>query len=326
MKKKLLSLIVLVLICCIMATMLPGCGEDKSDNGPVLYQIGPDWATLMMGYIIKTSNDKYIVIDGGAAGGMSSYIHTKLQEITGKDVPEVEAWFLTHLHGDHVMEFYDMATYYVPELSDITINNVYFNFPSEKFMKSSEGGQYAHLHKLVKNSYNTFMGEGEYEKINGKNVFEGDSFYIDDVKVDILLTVSDEEKEKNINDTSLIFRLTIADQTILFLGDAGVAEGARLLEKYGSELKSDIVQMAHHGQGGVDRDVYEAINPTVCLWPSPSWVFNNINGNLQTLVVRQWMMDMGVKYHYVSGLDYTTSMSFPVDFSKLEERDITPAS
>lgn len=324
MRKKLLSLVVLVLVCCIITTLIPGC-RDEEKKHPVLYQIGPDTITLMMSYVIKTANDKYIVIDGGAAGGKSSYMHAELQKITGQEVPEIEAWILTHMHGDHVMEFCDIATYYDPEFEDIKVKNVYFNFPSERFMKSSEGGDCYNIYKKVKKSYDMFMGEGEYDKINGKNVFEGDSFYIDDVKFDILLTVTDEEKEYNINDTSLIFRVTMEDQTVLFLGDAGVAEGARLLEKYGSELKSDFVQMAHHGQGGVDRDVYEAIDPTVCLWPSPKWVFNNINGNLQSLVVRQWMMDMGVKYHYVTGLDLTTTLEFPVDFTKLEERDISPA-
>lgn len=323
MKKKILNLIVLALVICLSISVIPGCKEEKKD-GPVLYQLGPDTDMLMMGYVIKTTNDKYIVIDGGSAGGSEGYILNALQDITGQEIPEIEAWFLSHLHDDHVMEFCDLARYYVPEFADIKINNVYFNFPSEKFMKKTEGGNYAFIRDRVAESYDTFLGEGEFEKTNGKNVFEGDTIYIDDVKIDILLTVTDEEKETNINDTSLIFRVTMADQTVLFLGDAGVAEGKRLLEKYGEDLKSDFVQMAHHGQGGVDKDVYEAINPTVCLWPAPRWVFNNINGNLQSFTVRQWMIDIGVKYHVVSGIDFTQSFEFPVDFSKLEERDITP--
>ena len=125
-------------------------------------------------------------------------------------------------------------------------------------------------------------------------------------------------------DTSLIFRATIDNQTVMFLGDAFIPEGNRLLEKYGKNIKSDIVQMAHHGQNGVDKDVYETIKPKLCLWPSPQWVFDNINGNLRTLEVREWMIDIGVKHHVITGWQGTQTLVFPVDFDSMGEVDIKP--
>ena len=59
------------------------------------------------------------------------------------------------------------------------------------------------------------------------------------------------------------------------LNDTSVWSGAKLLKTYGKKLKSDVVQMAHHGQAGADKDVYEAIDASIRLWPVPFWVWQN---------------------------------------------------
>ena len=72
-----------------------------------------------------------------------------------------------------------------------------------------------------------------------------------------------------------------------------------------SELDSDIVQMAHHGQYGVTKEVYQIISPKICMWNTPQWLWDNDGGggyntgNYKTLEVRSWMEEMGVKANYV---------------------------
>ena len=97
-----------------------------------------------------------------------------------------------------------------------------------------------------------------------------------------------------------------SDKTVMFLGDLGWDAGAKLLSMHGEKLKSDIVQMAHHGQNGVERDVYEAIAPSACIWCTPLWLWNNDAGKgynthvFKTIIVRGWMDELGVKEHYVA--------------------------
>ena len=63
--------------------------------------------------------------------------------------------------------------------------------------------------------------------------------------------------------------------------------------------------MSHHGQSGVDKDVYETIQPEICLWPTPEWLWNNNpgsgynTGNWTTLETRKWVEDLKVKTNYV---------------------------
>ena len=50
----------------------------------------------------------------------------------------------------------------------------------------------------------------------------------------------------------------------VFLGDLARAGGAQLMADHDlSALKCDIVQLAHHGQNGVDYEVYKALRPSV---------------------------------------------------------------
>ena len=292
----------------------------ETELSPVLYQIAADQNMLQNCYLIKTRNGKYILIDGGGAGSTNTnYLANALRELTGTTQIEIEAWFLSHMHDDHVTEFVLLSQH---PRAKVTVNNVYMNFPSREFMNTSEQGRFGYLYDDIQGAYDHFIGEGEFAKTNGKTAFTGDVIDIDGVKIEILMTVTDEETEGNINDTSMIFKVTIEGQTILFLGDAYIHEGNRLLAQYGENLKCDMVQMAHHGQNGVTKEVYQAINPTLCLWPTPIWVFENNSGIYQTDEVRSWMADMGVKYHVIAGEHLTTSLTFPVDFNALEEYSI----
>lgn len=68
----------------------------------------------------------------------------------------------------------------------------------------------------------------------------------------------------------------------------------------------DIVQMSHHGQNGVGYEVYKALNPKICLWPTPQWLWDNDKGNgpgtgpWTTQETRNWMVRLGIKEYYVT--------------------------
>ena len=67
----------------------------------------------------------------------------------------------------------------------------------------------------------------------------------------------------------MVIKMDINKKTVIFLGDTGVESGKKLLDTEKEKLKADIVQMAHHGQSGAEKEVYENISPSICLWPTP---------------------------------------------------------
>lgn len=108
-----------------------------------------------------------------------------------------------------------------------------------------------------------------------------------------------------INNSSMVYMVDTGEKKILFLGDMGDMGGRYLLKMAGDRLKADIVQMAHHGQNGVDKEVYKAVAPGLCLWPTPQWLWDNDNGGgydsgpWRTLETRKWIEDLKIEQNYV---------------------------
>lgn len=272
-----------------------------------LYQLAPENGSLMQSYVIKTQNGKLIVIDGGIDGyGLNNppYMPAALRAISGVSAGEyfeVEAWFLSHAHKDHIYELSKMMAEYSAD-SNYKINNIYFDFPDFGTPQYPYQNGDMEISKIRENmnKYGEIIGanvkEGStyYDDLNGAvinadSVSKGLSFEIDGVRIDVLQTWSPEEITGNVNDTSIVLRVWVGGQSILFLNDLGNNGGRRLLDTYGEELKSDIVQMAHHGQDGVNKDVYDAIDAKVHLWPTPIWVWKNENKTYQIDEVREWL-------------------------------------
>ena len=287
--------------------------EPKQTGTVKLYQLVPETSSLMMSYVIITPAGKVVVIDGGIDGtGVESktYLQAAIRAILGLDEDgyfEVEAWFLSHEHRDHYYELAKMLNEY-NENSNYKINNFYFDFPDigVEWDSAAGAGDYdverlAKLKKGFDNYYkvNAFAGikgadipedkyippDGAenyyYDLINGavinaESIDKGLCIDVDGVKFDILFTWWKEAKY--VNSTSVIIRMVYGDHSVLFLADCASDEGKKLLEKYEPEqLKSEYVQMGHHGQGGPDKEFYDAIDATNSkrLWPTPAWVWND---------------------------------------------------
>lgn len=268
------------------------------------------------------------------------YLYAFLQKVTGKSVPHVDAWFFTHNHYDHYGAFQGIANLYPNGITVDTIYhryptaeeiNTYFSgdkpadrvtalsyIPNAaKKLKNAEGGavRFVTLSSLISGGCNSTLD-------------------FDEVHIDVLLTCEDLFREcdtdtakysgtlansaypafsnktlkqlvsTNFNESSTVFRMTVPGKSILVTGDAAFACGV-VLQKYHKagyyDLKSDVVQVAHHGQQGLQKAVYTLVDADVALWPSPSWVYNAAQSatNVRTYYARQWFKEWGTT-NYVS--------------------------
>ena len=62
--------------------------------------------------------------------------------------------------------------------------------------------------------------------------------------------------------------MKIAGQTIMWLGDTCDVASDIVCDMYGSYLKSDMVQVAHHGYNGATEEFYALISPKFAFWPT----------------------------------------------------------
>lgn len=267
--------------------------EKKCFAGVKLYQLAPENLSLTEAYVFRTANGKLIVIDGGIDGfgkEKEPYLPAALRAIVGAkegEYFEVEAWFLSHAHTDHFYELSKMLNNYT-EQSNFKIKNFYFDFPPFGTSEyPSKGDSVNELEALKKgfaryaqvNGIAVKSGSTAYDDLNGAvidraAIERGLEFSVDGIRIEVLQTW-DASDGDFINCNSLVLRARIGDQSVLFLNDLGAPAGERLLRRYGSALKSDFVQTAHHGQNGVQREVYDAIGGRYYLWTTPLWVWNN---------------------------------------------------
>ncbi|MBQ4630588.1 MAG: MBL fold metallo-hydrolase [Clostridia bacterium] len=266
--------------------------SDEEENAEMnsLFMLKSATDTICNSFVIK-SGDSVIVVDGGFESE-SEVLYSKIKELGGK----VDFWFLSHLHDDHVGAFCEIMEKYGDEIS---VGNVCFKFPSKDLIAQYESGSNVGYDDKINNIVDKY-------NINVVTPQQGDVYEYGEVSINVIYVPDFNIHANFLNNTSVIIRIDSANDRVMFLGDMGVEAGQDMLSIVPeSELKSNYVQMAHHGQNGVDKPVYEAIAPEYCFWGTPTWLWDNVGsggfntGTYKTLIVRQWMSDLGVKKNYV---------------------------
>ena len=253
---------------------------------------------------------------------------------------EVDAWFLSHAHTDHIYELakilnaykegegsatltYSGTEYQIPYDTNFYIKNFYFDFPYQEEASTNNWKDVSKsaLNDLI-NGFNIYAetceieyeGDRYYDVVNRsvvsqKKIKDGINIEVDGVNIQVLQTW--DKEDGNANDNSLILKATVGGQSLLFLNDAGVASGKRLIKTYGGEyLESDVVQLGHHGQNGPNQAFYNAINLSsktnkTRLWAANSFVWNDDGSSslLATTDVREWIFGSGEKFTPTDGRD-----------------------
>lgn len=215
--------------------------------------------------MIRLSDGRFIMIDGGVAskGFADKIYNTMVAQSGGQKHVTVAAWFFSHAHNDHVGGFQAICSYYSEY---VTIENVFYNFPSSSTARAMESGTVSEMSKVKENLAKYYPDT----KIN--KVHMGDLYRIADATVEVFYTPEEYLKEgrtlsqsRNFNETSLIFSVDIGGQRIMFLGDAQEICNNETASRFGSLLKSDFVQVAHHGGVGGTAEIYAAVNAQVAL-------------------------------------------------------------
>ena len=70
------------------------------------------------------------------------------------------------------------------------------------------------------------------------------------------------------NNTSLVFTVTINDTKAIMLGDCGPLASPIVTKAYGDYIKSDYIQVAHHGYTGATVELNQLIDADVIMWPA----------------------------------------------------------
>ena len=267
-------------------TIKTTASTSASDVGE-LWMLGSTTGAQNLSIVIKSPHGKLIVVDGGWEADAE-----KLSSLILQQGGKVDAWLITHPHEDHVGALCAILN---DTSRKIKIEKIYCSLATPDWYRQVSPTGAGIADQLL--SAFTKLPVGTVTN----NIGRGTEINIDDVNIRVLNNRG-VYTYNGVNNSSMVYKIRVSGQSILILGDLAYDGGKDLIKTCtAAELKSDIVQMAHHGQQGIDQDAYALIAPTTCLWPTPAWLWNNDNGGgvgsgpWGTLTTRAWMDALGVK-------------------------------
>lgn len=256
-------------------------------GGASLTMLNSQSESQMLSAIIQTSQGNLIVVDGGL-GADGDYLKNQILARGG----HVSAWLITHPHGDHVGALYKiLQDEAAGNPSGITIDGIYYSFADRDWYSLHDKDEVTMAHSII----GTLEGLPESML---HTVSKGQTIQVDDATILVMNDRYELGSDKG-NNAGIVYKVYVNGKSILFLGDLAEEGGNRLLADVGAELlKSDIVQMAHHGQNGVGEAVYKAIDPEICLWPTPKWLWESAGNRYRIAETKNWISRLHAQKHY----------------------------
>ena len=214
-----------------------------------------------MSYVYRLADGSFLVIDGGHGNEACA---DRLYQFLRKQASDPEsivvaAWIFTHDHDDHVGFFSSFARKYHQE---VAVERFLFNFPSSSQLTSSAG---TGIGGQVKGSIKSYYPNAVRHKVHS-----GQIYYVRNATVRILFGLESMQPHNltYYNNTSIVFQVEAEGVKTLFLGDCGEDESRGLTSTYSaSTLKSDILQVAHHGINGCDSSLYDRVAASYAFLP-----------------------------------------------------------
>lgn len=178
------------------------------------------------GILIKTPDGKTILVDSGPAEAQEKFISF----LKSKSVQEIEYAFFTHPHADHIGNAERV-------LKEFKVKNVYMPDAT-----------------TTTKTFTNMLNELEKQKdIKVTQAKAGQKISIGEVKIDILSP--SKSKYSDLNEYSIVFKLTYKEKSILFTGDAYIANEKEMIAA-GYDLKADILKVGHHGSDSSTSDEF----------------------------------------------------------------------
>ncbi len=267
-------------------------------------------------FVLQLKNGHFILCDGGRAEDLE-YLLTYLESLVPKgEKPVVEAWLITHPHGDHASLFNSFVnnwTYaeriYVEEIVMDTYNNDVSTRMGVTSVSLAVRTAAEKLHSTDGGHPNVYRPQA------------GQKYYFEDIRIDVMQTMIQCPEEswyrwsENLNEFSTWFMFNIEGQRYLNIGDADFGAMRSAMRTYDSEdFEMDIMAVSHHGIN-VHNEFTDFIKVNTLLYPNfgiygsfqegQSW-----GGSWQASVTRNEYLHKSVLESY-SFIDGTVVLTFP---------------
>lgn len=190
--------------------------------------------------LIQLPTGETILIDSGDRGAPTVGLLRKY------GVKQIDLAIGTHPHADHIGEMVDiMRAFKVKEFWDAGLNT-------------------------GKATYANLLEEVDRQGLTFTMPRRGDTRKIGDALIEVL-NPGPKLDDRNVNNSSIVVRLTFGSKRFLFTGDAEIDKSEKvssaweeMLQAGAAGLRADLLKAAHHGShNGTTAEILDAVRPSI---------------------------------------------------------------
>lgn len=213
------------------------------------------WPAAGMGYVFVTDSGRLLVIDGGETERDAETLVSLLEEKSDGH-PTVDLWIISHAHGDHYGALEIVAK--TPALRErLTVSKICACTDIPVSFPENDQARIAAIPGLLGCTQVT--------------PHAGDVLTVDNLEIRMLYTWEDDPKLADVtsfNRLSLIFTVTGPEHRMMVIGDSTSTGPSVVRDRTDPTLlKSDFLQLAHHGLDGGNIGFYRLVDPITVLIP-----------------------------------------------------------
>lgn len=225
--QKLLLYIPLVLLAVWTWSPLARAAQAKKEYSATFFDVGQGDAAL-----VRTDGLAFLIDTGPLWGDFSAAEAVVIPSLQNMGVERLDGVFLSHMDVDH-------AAGLAPLLRNMAVKHIYCRESAADSLRSR---------------YNVPVA----------TLCAGDSVAFPGGGIIVLAPPGSSPDGPTENSRSLVFRLTIGANGILFPGDID-PEGQRASLPWGGRLSAAILKVPHHGASGLDADFLLAVRPKIAV-------------------------------------------------------------
>ena len=195
-------------------------------------------------------------------------LYTFMKERTpGGGNPQV-TWMITHADPDHILL---PARFFKDYAGKFDLNTIVYNFPNLYNIGLGESAGSTNDPMIMTSYAENFLYQAtkHYPDVKHYVYHTGEKIYLPGGEVEFLFTAGEDlwpSAMPWMNHTSGVWRFTLEGKTIMITGDAEKSICNQMVGVFGDYLKSDILQVNHHGANGATLPFYRKIAPIMCFW------------------------------------------------------------
>lgn len=251
-------------------------------------------------FVFQLKNGHFIVSDGGSSNDIQ-YLIDYLESLTPNgEKPIIEAWFISHAHGDHNGALASLTSD-TDLLQRIYIDGIYLSMPNNEALAAVNSTNMMKNMMMIQ-TLPSFAKASDGSNTKLYRPQTGQKYYFCDVVIDIMHTQeqlpTEDYANMDLNDSSMWTMFHIDEQKFMLSGDADKGSMSIVMRTYPKEyFEMDIYASFHHNLNNWLPFLELCTVKTTLFTTSGTEPQNKAAGEINGAGANAWLMKNSLDYY-----------------------------